>query len=83
VLPWYRKKIAKIRRASRLNPILARKVRRLLTDDSISQNKKARTLKQLKKALGTYYGTSPNLYNESSSGFLLRLREEMPWSHVF
>ena len=80
ILPWYRKKLLKIRHASSLNCFMAKKVRRLLTEDSISEKKKLRTLRQLKKKLGEYYETQPIFCNEGYLNFLLRLCNEMPWN---
>ena len=80
ILPWYRRKLWKIRRASSLNCFMAKKVRRLLTDDSISEKKKLRTLRQLKKKLGDYYETHTSFCNEGYLNFLLRLCNEMPWN---
>ncbi|MDD7417404.1 MAG: hypothetical protein SPI86_01070 [Treponemataceae bacterium] len=57
-LPWYRKKLRSVIRATEIDSFTDRKVRRMLTDENISERKIKRILTRLYKILGTGYETS-------------------------
>ena len=80
VLPWYRKRLKKIRHANALSKCTAGIVKKILTDETLSEKKMTSFLKHLCNLLGEYDDYDPcGACNEGYVFFLLKLCEEMPW----
>lgn len=81
ILPWYRKKLCAVIRATAINRFTAHKVRIMLCDENIKEKKIKRTLKRLYRKLGDWYETSCEHVSIGYESFLInKLIKEMPWN---
>ena len=83
IIPWYRKRICKVRNAFEINSRMAKKMFSILTQDNISHSKVQKIFSYLRKKMEDYYETGVGRGNEGFACTLLEFCSEFPWNYFF
>ena len=81
ILPWYRRKLHSVIRATSIDIFTAYKVRRMLCDENISEREIKIILKRIYRKFGDWYESSCEHVSIGYESFILnKLIKELPWN---